>query len=126
MIKSFEDAVRVYREKSPKSRTYVNGVKAVRIANNTTLRLEGSDYVIRFHETDIVTYRNGLVTLRSGGWISVTTVERMNEFTPNNIRTSGKDILATRADRDPRIIVWFNGELHTEIRDYSDIVSILY
>lgn len=106
MVKSFEDAVRVYSDKFDKTRTYVEGVKAIRIAGNTTLRMVKTDYVIRYHETDIVTFHaDGSITLCSGGWQSVCTVRRMREHTPSNIRISGKDILSKRADANPRIIV---------------------
>lgn len=106
-VNSFETAATAYAAKAPRSRTYLTTGKAVRISNNTLLhKLADGSYAIRYHSTDIVTFHaNGDITLCSGGWQSVTTVQRMNEHTPSNIRINGKDILSKRADADPRIIV---------------------
>lgn len=63
-------------------------------------------YAIRYHDTDVVTfYRGGVLALDHGGWVSTTTVLRQHMFTPKELRVSGVDILARRADRDPRIVV---------------------
>lgn len=68
--------------------------------------LDAPSYAIRYHETDIVTfYRNGVVALDHNGWTSTTTVLRWNMFTPRELRANGVDLLARRADRDPRIVV---------------------
>ncbi len=41
---------------------------------------------VRYHNTDVVTYDiNGTCTLRNGGWQSVTTKERMNEYSPATV-----------------------------------------
>lgn len=64
-----------------------------KVANNTYARLEleegseleledyGADVVIRLHNTDIIRFRaDGTVTFDTGGWLTVTTKERMNTF----------------------------------------------
>ncbi len=52
-----------------------------KLAHNTYLRREGSDFVIRLHATDIITYHaDGSITLDSGGWQTVTTKDRFNRF----------------------------------------------
>ena len=65
----------------------LNGRKSRKIANNTYLRKEESgNIVVRLHSTDIITFTpDDLVTLNSGGWKTVTTKARMNEFSPFQI-----------------------------------------
>lgn len=51
-------------------------------ANNTVVRDTGLAVAIRLHDTDIVTISNlGDITLNSGGWLSLTTKERINRYT---------------------------------------------
>lgn len=55
-------------------------------ANNTTVRLIDGGVAIRLHSTDIVTINDdGSMVLNSGGWLSVTTKERLNRYTPARI-----------------------------------------
>lgn len=53
-----------------------------KIQNNTWLeRRPNGDIAVRFHETDVVTYHSdGMVTLDTGGWYSVTTRERIETY----------------------------------------------
>ncbi len=55
-----------------------------KVANNTYIRRTGLDTIaLRLHETDIlVWHEDGSVELNSGGWQTVTTKSRMNEFAP--------------------------------------------
>jgi hypothetical protein len=58
------------------------------IANNTTARLIDGDsrVAIRLRSTDIITFNAGdTITLQSGGWLSVTTKERINRYTKAGI-----------------------------------------
>lgn len=60
----------------------------VKVANNTFLiRIYGGDAIaIRLWHTDVVTYhRDGRIILDSGGYKTVTTKRRMNDFTPDSI-----------------------------------------
>lgn len=59
-------------------------VSSRKLANNTYARRRGEDAIaVQFHDTDVVTYyRDGLVMLNTGGWHTVTTKARMNEFGP--------------------------------------------
>ena len=57
------------------------------IENNTRIEQRGEDYAVRLHETDVVTFHmDGSVTLDSGGWLTVTTKARMNEFIGDRAR----------------------------------------
>lgn len=42
---------------------------------------EGHD-VIRYHRTDIIVKKDGRTVLHSGGWRTLTTKERLNEYLP--------------------------------------------
>jgi hypothetical protein len=60
----------------------VSKSKGEKIANNT-LRIENEDgYSIRLHDTNILTFKNGSVTLYSGGWQTKVTKERINAYLP--------------------------------------------
>ena len=53
------------------------------IDRNTRLMMRGTSVAVRLHETDIVTYaEDGSVTLNTGGWKTVTTKDRINNFSP--------------------------------------------
>ena len=58
-----------------------------KVANNTYLerRPEG-DIAVRLHATDVVTFHaDGTATLDSGGWLTVTTKARINDYLPGGI-----------------------------------------
>jgi hypothetical protein len=66
--------------------------KTKKLANHTYLRKEGDDYVIRLHETDIVTLKPAECTeyvLNTGGWYTSTTKARINDYSPARIFTKG-------------------------------------
>lgn len=49
-------------------------------ANNTTVSFHDGETICTLHSTVIARLKNGTVTLNSGGWLTVTTKKRMNEF----------------------------------------------
>lgn len=59
------------------------------VANNTRVERRDADtYALRLHGTDIATYhRDGTITLNSGGWRTVTTLERLRSFTGVHIES---------------------------------------
>lgn len=47
------------------------------------------EWRLRFHRTDILTFdRNGLVTINTGGWRTVTTKDRLNKFLPEGFHVA--------------------------------------
>lgn len=64
------------------------------IANNTRLyERENNSISIQLHNTDIVTYKaNGDIVLNSGGWKTVTTKSRINEYLEKWIITQHNSI----------------------------------
>lgn len=53
--------------------------KVKKIANNTYKIDTPDGYIIRLHNTDIVTVHGNSITLNSGGWKTKTTKERIND-----------------------------------------------
>jgi len=54
-----------------------------KIGNNTYLERRGDKIAVRLHNTDIITIERGdTITVSSGGWQTVTTKARLNEFLP--------------------------------------------
>ena len=73
-----------YDQALSKLQTARDVTKGKPIANNTRLfQHDAGAIAVRLHETDIATlYANGDVRLDTGGWKSVTTKARMQEFAP--------------------------------------------
>lgn len=66
------------------------------IAHNTTIRRQGGDIIVRYYETDIVTYHpDGRITLRDGGWSTATTIKRLHALTPAGVRVRREAIRDT-------------------------------
>ena len=62
------------------------------VKNNTRLTIyKNGDKVLRLHSTDIIKWQGDKVILNSGGWQTVTTKSRFNEFLPSNIRVYQKN-----------------------------------
>jgi len=56
------------------------------IANNTRLLFDGKNYIIRLHDTDIITIQpNNHYKLFTGNWYTITTKARLNEYSPARI-----------------------------------------
>lgn len=68
----------------------VECVESKVVAPNTVkYRRENGDVVIRLHHTDIITRKpNGDIILNSGGWRTVTTKDRMNEYMGHGLSIS--------------------------------------
>lgn len=63
-------------------------VPSRKVANNTyAQRRDESSIAIKLHATDVVTHhRDGRIVLNTGGWHTVTTKQRMNDFTPRYVQ----------------------------------------
>lgn len=67
----------------------LNGILGTRntrkVMYNTTLRREGDTLVIKYHNTDILTYGDpGTLTIDTEGWHTSTTAKRYREFLPRS------------------------------------------
>jgi len=57
-----------------------------KLANNTYLMRQNDDIVVRLHETNIITFKpDGKVVLSSGGWLTPTTKNRLNDYAGVNV-----------------------------------------
>lgn len=61
------------------------------LANNTRLILKANgDVAVRLHNTDVVTYHpDGTATIYTGGWLTVTTKDRINAYAPVGAYSTG-------------------------------------
>lgn len=62
-----------------------------KIGNNTYKVNYPTTEAIRLHDTDILTFESDHVTLNSGGWKTVTTKARMNQYLPTEVYINQKD-----------------------------------
>jgi hypothetical protein len=62
--------------------------KSKKIGNNTYRIDYETSEAIRLHNTDILIFEADHVTLNSGGWQTVTTKARMNQYLPAEVRIS--------------------------------------
>jgi hypothetical protein len=62
----------------------LTGIKSARKIANNTLQIDFEDgaQAIRLHLTNIITWAQGNIILNSGGWQTVTTKSRLNQFLP--------------------------------------------
>ena len=75
---------------------YLGSKSERKLAHNTTIRRQGGDIIVRYYETDIVTYHpDGRITLRDGGYSTATTIKRLHAMTPSGVRVRRKAIRDT-------------------------------
>jgi hypothetical protein len=69
----------------------LNGRTRRKVANNTYIEIDSftGDIGIRLHATQVVVFKiDGSIILNSRGWRTVTTKDRMNNYTPKGINIS--------------------------------------
>jgi hypothetical protein len=83
------------------------------LGNNTWLEVDGDDFVIRHHATNIIRiHENGTYTLDVRGWQSVTTKARLGEYSPARIYSlHGTWLVQVPADmqREGQVLAYRNG-----------------
>ena len=74
-------------------RRHLNGRTSRALAHNTTVEADEDGSVgIRFHATRILTFHaDDTFTVRTGGWRSVTTKQRLNALLPAGFRIFSRD-----------------------------------
>ena len=83
------------------------------VKNNTRLTIyKNGDKTLKLHSTDIIKWQGNKIILNSGGWDTLTTRARFNEFLPSNIRII----------RSKGITYILEGELKTEFTDNIEIL----
>lgn len=65
----------------------LNGRDSRKVGNNTYLeRIDSQTVGVRLHRTHVVTFHaDGRYTLNSGGWRTVTTKSRINDYAPARV-----------------------------------------
>jgi len=90
-MNSYADALDKYTER----RNAGNLERGVKLGNNTYLEWEPDEtrgvepewFAVRLHSTNVVTFHaDGRVVLDSGGWLTVTTKARLNDYIPSGWR----------------------------------------
>ena len=81
-----------------------------KITNNTWLERRGPDEIaVRLHATDVVTYyADGSIRLNTGGWFTVTTKARINEFSPFSVSSNRGEWNVSI--RNPNYVDHFTGD----------------
>jgi hypothetical protein len=102
--------------------TVLNGRKSRKVENNTYLhQLEDGSIGVKLHETDVVIYRqDGTIQLNTGGWETVTTKARLNDYSPVGIYQKKRVWFVTRFENGQHVelgkftngmVVTSNGEV---------------
>jgi hypothetical protein len=78
----------IYSELLSKLDTKRGDKTSRKVGNNTYLKRRGANVAVSLHNTDVVTYTpDNSATLESGGWRTVTTKSRINEYIPGHLYT---------------------------------------
>lgn len=111
-VRSYRKARDVMARKGSQRYRDLPGVNAVRLGYSTFLVENGDTLAIRQHDTDVVTYTDSplSVILCTGGWNTVTTLERLQTFTPSVINVLGRNIHSR--SRTPIITAQYDGRLY--------------
>jgi hypothetical protein len=84
-----------------------------KLENNTYLERRGLDFAVRLHSTDVVTiHPDGTYTLRTGGWKTVTTKDRINRYSPVRISQVKFEWFVNGEDFYSGMIVDNNGRIY--------------
>ena len=102
--------------KSTSKRESFDGIEAVkpRKTGNNTFEYWNSegDRIVRFHLTDIITFKaSGDIVLTSGGYRTKTTKDRFNEFLPDNeiYQAKGSWFISTNETENRASVPFFDG-----------------
>ena len=90
------------------------GFDKKKLANNTYLTKEDDAFVIRLHDTDIVKIKEEsnqtFFTINTDGWMTSTTKERINSFTPLRIfQKRGVWYVYQQVDGREEVVQFFDG-----------------
>jgi len=88
-VGQFQVNIGEYRKLNKKELTEKNPdiISSKKVKNNTRLTVYANgDKVLRLHSTDIIKWQGNKIILNSGGWDTMTTRARFNEFLPNYIK----------------------------------------
>ena len=56
----------------------MKGIKMIG-KHKTKIKKHNDEIIVKYHDTNVVTFNNNSIVLNTGGWTSNTTIKRMNE-----------------------------------------------
>jgi hypothetical protein len=96
-----------------------------KLANNTYLVIRDDDgYGIRLHDTEVVIHYKDRIVLDSGGYKTVTTKSRMNEYTPFNVIQKQKVWYVDGTPFKDGITLYNNGTIKGQGRDPKETIAL--
>ena len=96
-----------------------------KLGNNTYLVIRDDDgYGIRLHDTEVVIHYKDRIVLDSGGWKTVTTKSRMNEYTPFYIYQKQKVWYVDGTPFEDGITLYNNGTIKGQGKDPKETIKL--
>jgi hypothetical protein len=96
-----------------------------KLGNNTYLVIRNDDgYGIRLHDTEVVIHYKDRIVLDSGGYKTVTTKARMNEYTPFNVIQKQKVWYVDGTPFKDGITFYNNGTIKGQGKDPKETIKL--
>ena len=96
-----------------------------KLGNNTYLVIRDDDgYGIRLHDTEVVIHYKDRIVLDSGGYKTVTTKSRMNEYTPFNVIQKQKVWYVDGTPFEDGITLYNNGTIKGQGKDPKETIKL--
>ena len=96
-----------------------------KLGNNTYLVIRDDDgYGIRLHDTEVVIHYKDRIVLNSGGYKTVTTKARMNEYTPFNVIQKQKVWYVNGIPFEDGITLYNNGTIKGQGKDPKETIKL--
>lgn len=92
------------------------GKKRAKNVGTATLKIETENgFKIRYHATDVIEYKDNEIILNNGGYYTVTTKKRINEYLPHNLYVEQKNFEWFLVDREKNTRVPFENGMTVKI-----------
>ena len=96
-----------------------------KLGNNTYLVIRNDDgYGIRLHDTEVVIHYKDRIVLNSGGYKTLTTKSRMNEYTPFNVIQKQKVWYVNGIPFEDGITLYNNGTIKGQGKDPKETIKL--
>ena len=96
-----------------------------KLGNNTYLVIRDDDgYGIRLHDTEVVIHYKDRIVLDSGGYKTLTTKARMNEYTPFNVIQKQKVWYVNGIPFEDGITLYNNGTIKGQGKDPKETIKL--
>ena len=96
-----------------------------KLGNNTYLVIRDDDgYGIRLHDTEVVIHYKDRIVLNSGGYKTLTTKSRMNEYTPFNVIQKQKVWYVDGTPFEDGITLYNNGTIKGQGKNPKETIKL--